>query len=216
MSDYQKPRREMVQRLASVCPVPPSSPVLAAMAEVPRHIFVEKPLWHRAYSDCALPIGRGQTLSQPSTVLACLSVLDPRPTDTMLEIGSGSGYFAAVAARLCGRVHGIETMLDLVHSSRRLLQGLGASNVRIHYGDGGGGLPENAPYDLIVFSASTAAIRPEVFDQLAEGGRLGAPSITAAGQEFRVWRKTGGVVGETGLSFPCTFVPLTGRYGSNG
>lgn len=216
MTEFARPRREMVGRVSAACPVPPSPDVIAAMTEIPRHLFVEKPLRHLAYGDSSLPIGRGQTLSQPATVLACLSMLAPGSADVMLEIGSGSGYLAAVASRLCARVYGIETMLDLVHSSRKLLSSLGISNVRITYGDGGAGLPAHAPFDCILFSAACPAVRPEVFGQLSEGGRLGAPVGTASGQEFRFWRKSGGRVEETGASFPCTFVPLTGRFGTGG
>lgn len=218
VTDFSKPRAEMIRRLSSS--VDPSDPasirVLDAMASIPRHLFVEPPLWHRAYSDCSLPIGRGQTLSQPATVLACLAALDPGPSDTMLEIGSGSGYLACLAGRLCGRVTGVETMLDLVHRSRKVIEGLGLTNVLVNYGDGSAGWPAGAPYDCILLSAAARSVHPALFEQLAEGGRLGAPVQADGGQVLRFYRKTNGSVEESGQAVQCRFVPLTGRFGSDG
>lgn len=186
------------------------------MSVIPRHLFVEAPLRNRAYSDSSLPIGRGQTLSQPSTVLACLSPLDPGQMDVLLEIGSGSGYLAALAGRLCSRVYGVEATLELVHSSRKVLEGLGLKNVLISYGDGGAGWPSNAPYDCILVSAAAPSIHPALFEQLADGGRLGAPIIEDGLQTFHFFRKSAGRVTEYGDGFSCRFVPLTGRFGSDG
>ena len=218
MTDFSRPRGEMIRRLASS--VDPSdlayARVLEAMSSIPRHLFVEPPLWHRAYSDCSLPIGRGQTLSQPATVLACLSALDPGPSDSMLEVGSGSGYLACLAGRLCGRVTGIETMLDLVHRSRKVIEGLGLTNVHVNYGDGSAGWPSGAPYDCILLSAASGSVHPALFDQLAEGGRLGAPLQAEGGQVLRFFRKSDGRVSGFGEAVPCRFVPLTGRFGSDG
>ncbi len=218
MTDFSKPRREMVQRLGSTADHSDQriSRVLAAMSVIPRHLFVETPLRHRAYSDSSLPIGRGQTISQPSTVLACLSSLDPGPTDVLLEIGSGSGYLAALAGRLCSRVYGVETTLELVHSSRRILEGLGLKNVLINYGDGGAGWPSNAPYDCILVSAAAPKVHPALFEQLADGGRLGAPVVEDGHQIFRFFRKSAGRVTGYGDGFSCRFVPLTGRFGTDG
>ncbi len=218
MTDFSKPRGEMIRRLAAS--VDPSDPaavrVLDAMASIPRHLFVEPPLWHRAYADSSLPIGRGQTLSQPATVLTCLTALDPGPSDSMLEIGSGSGYLACLAGMLCGRVTAIETMLDLVHRSRKVIEGLGLSNVHVNYGDGSAGWPSGAPYDCILLSAASRSVHPALFDQLAEGGRLGAPVQAEGGQVLRFFRKTDGGMAEYGEAVPCRFVPLTGRFGSDG
>lgn len=184
------------------------------MSSIPRHLFVEAPLRHRAYSDCSLPIGRGQTLSQPMTVLSCLSAVYPGESDTMLEIGSGSGYLAAVAGRLCSRVTGVEAMLDLVHRSRNVIGELGLTNVLIQYGDGGAGWPSGAPYDCIIVSAASNDVHPGLFSQLSEGGRLGAPVLGDGGQSFRFFRKKAGRIEEYRAGFPCRFVPLTGRFGS--
>jgi protein-L-isoaspartate(D-aspartate) O-methyltransferase len=216
MTDFSRPRREMVERLAASCPVPPDPAVVSAMLEVPRHAFVEKALWHRAYCDTPLPIGRGQTLSHPGTVLAMLSALGPGAPDAMLEVGSGSGYLAAVASRICRRVYGVETMLDLVHSSRKVLLSLGMTNVRISYGDGSGGSPENAPFDCIVFSAGAPALPASILSQLADRGRLGIPVGPRDSQEFQVWTRRGEECSRLPVSFPCVFVPLTGREGWNG
>lgn len=216
MTDYSKPRREMVERLSSNAPFPPSAAVLSAMNEIPRHLFVEKPLWHRAYSDCSLPIGRGQTISQPATVLSMLSAVDPSPGSTMLEIGTGSGYLAAVASRICRKVYGLELMLDLVHHSRRVLLSLGITNVSISYGDGSDGWPRHAPYDCIVCSAGAPAVPQALFGQLAEGGRLGIPVGTRESQRFEVWTIERGAPRKLQQEFPCVFVPLTGRSGWNG
>ncbi|HOA04630.1 MAG TPA: protein-L-isoaspartate O-methyltransferase [Candidatus Fermentibacter daniensis] len=216
MTNYSRPRSGMIARLASLSDAsdPAVSRVLEAMSSIPRHMFVEPPLRHRAYSDCSLPIGRGQTLSQPMTVLSCLAAVDPGESDTMLEVGSGSGYLAAVAGRLCSRVTGVETMLELVHRSRNVIEELGLTNVLIQYGDGGAGWPSAAPYDCIIVSAAADAVHPGLFSQLSEGGRLGAPVSGDGGQSFRFFRKKDGRMEEYRAGFACRFVPLTGRFGS--
>ncbi len=208
MDDFSRPRREMVERALRVPLTAVFEPAASALAEVPRHAFVEKALWHKAYSEAALPIGRGQTISAPAVVLACLSALSPRRDELLLEVGSGSGYTAAVASRMCSRVYGVEVLLDLVHSSRKVLQTLGYSNILVQYGNGGLGWPENAPFDCILLSAACRVVPDGLFAQLAEGGRLGAPVGGPDGQEFRVWKKRGGAVEDAGRAFSASFVPL--------
>jgi protein-L-isoaspartate(D-aspartate) O-methyltransferase len=208
MDDFSRPRRDMIDKALESPLVPAFAPAAEAMLEIPRHLFVEKALWHRAYTECTLPIGRGQTISAPSVVLGCLSALRPGRSETFLEVGSGSGYMLALAARLCGRAFGVEKLLDLVHSSRRILLALGSSNARVQYGDGSLGWPEHAPFDCILLSAACESVPAVLFDQMAEGGRLGAPVGRPSGQEFRLWRKAGGRVEDAGTAFQCRFVPL--------
>jgi protein-L-isoaspartate(D-aspartate) O-methyltransferase len=216
MDDFSRPRREMVERILKAPLQAAFPPASEAMLSIPRHLFVEKVLWHRAYTECTLPIGRGQTLSAPSVVLGCLSALRPARRETLLEIGSGSGYVLALASRICDRVFGVEKLLDFVHGSRRILLSLGISNARIQYGDGSQGWHENAPFDCILLSAACGSVPPGLFDQLAEGGRLGAPVGEPSQQEFRVWRKSGGRIEEQDPAFTCTFVPLVSGVAHNG
>ena|GEM_PF-1228074 len=216
MDDFSRPRRAMVEKLLRSPLVEPYEPAVESMLAVPRHLFVEKTLWHRAYTECTLPIGRGQTLSAPSVVLGCLSALRPSPGSTVLEVGSGSGYVMALLSGICGMACGVEKLLDLVHSSRRVLLGLGALGARVRFGDGGLGWPEHAPFECILLSAACPSVPAALFDQLAEGGRLGAPVGEPARQEFRVWRKVSGRVEDQGPAFSCTFVPLVRELQPNG
>jgi protein-L-isoaspartate(D-aspartate) O-methyltransferase len=205
---------EMTAKLKHLFP-DQSIRVLNAMAEVPRDVFVD-PGWKRmAYTDRSLPIGHGQTISKPATVLRMLSLLEPVFGGKLLETGSGSGYFASVAARLFSRVFCIERVLGLVELSRVNLNRTGDRNVVVRFGDGSSGWPENSPYDGIVYSAGAPELPASLVDQLREGGLAGVPVGTKSMQEFIVWKKVNGVL-EMVSSFTCSFVPLIGREGWNG
>lgn len=190
--------------------------VLEAMGEVPRHLFVERGLWHRAYTPHSLPIGCGQTLSQPATVLRCLSPLSLAPHTSFLEIGSGSGYLAAVASRICSRVTGIERQLSLVASSRRALDGLGYHNVTILYGDGTDSSPRGAPFDAVLVSAAAPSLPAGLARNVRQGGLLAVPVGERRRQRMRVLRRTASGLEEAAEPFDCSFVPLVGRQGWDG
>jgi protein-L-isoaspartate(D-aspartate) O-methyltransferase len=205
----------MVDRLRGEWPGAAPS-VLAAMEEVPRHLFVERGLWHRAYTSHSLPIGRGQTLSQPMTVLRCLSALGLSGSSSLLEVGSGSGYLAAVASRVCLRVTGIERQLSLVTASRKVLDELGYHNVTILYGDGTAGTPRGGPFNALLVSAAAPQVPAALARHLVPGGVMAVPVGDRSRQEMRMLRRTDGGLAEAGEPFECSFVPLLGREGWNG
>jgi protein-L-isoaspartate(D-aspartate) O-methyltransferase len=205
---------EMAARLSRLFPEQDER-VIEAMAEVPREEFID-PGWRRmAYSERSLPIGHGQTISKPSTVLRMLSAMGPAFGGRLLEIGSGSGYLASVASRLFSRVYCVERVLGLVESSRLNLRSTGAPGVLVRFGDGSIGWPEYAPFDAILCSAGAPSLPAVLFEQLCDGGLLGLPVGTRSVQEFHVWRK-GGSRPVPVTSFPCSFVPLIGREGFDG
>jgi len=205
---------EMTDKLKHLFP-DQSTRVLEAMAEVPRDMFVD-PGWKRmAYTDRSLPIGHGQTISKPATVLRMLSSLEPVFGGRLLETGSGSGYLAAVASRLFSRVFCIERVLGLVELSRVNLARTGDRNVVVRYGDGSSGWAENAPYDGILYSAGAPELPASLVAQLKEGGLAGVPLGTKSMQDFTVWKKVNGEI-EMISSFTCSFVPLIGREGWSG
>jgi len=189
--------------------------VLEAMSSISRDMFVD-PGWKRfAYSDRSLPIGHGQTISKPATVARMLDALEPVFDGVLLEVGSGSGYLAAVASRLFSRVYCVERVLGLVEPSRATILKTGARNVMVRYGDGSAGWRKYAPFSGILYSAGAPELPGSLLGQLAEGGLAGVPVGNADEQVFSVWRKEGGEL-ERVSSFPCSFVPLIGKEGWNG
>lgn len=178
-----------------------------ALARVPRHRFVPERLSAAAYEDRALPIGLGQTISQPRMVVVMTAALDPRPDEAVLEIGTGSGYQTAVLAELAGTVYTIERRAALAHTAAERLAALGYTNIRTRVGDGREGWPEAAPFPAILVTAGAEALPPALWAQLAEGGRLVAP--LGQGRRLMLMRleKAGGERRETSLG-PCAFVPL--------
>jgi protein-L-isoaspartate(D-aspartate) O-methyltransferase len=180
--------------------------VLDAMRRVPRHRFVPEDQAERAYRDGALPIGHGQTISQPYIVASMTELLDPQPGDTILEVGTGSGYQAAILSGLVAKVLTIEIVVDLAAGSRSLLKELGYENVTVITGDGWKGLPEEAPFDGILVTAAPAEIPPPLLEQLAVGARLVIP-VGDVVQELRVVERTAEGLQERGL-YPVRFVPL--------
>ncbi len=186
--------------------------VLAAMAEVPRHEFVPHELRSRAYEDAPLPIGGGQTISQPYIVAAMTAALRLQPEDRVLEIGTGCGYQAAVLSRLAKEVFTIERRAELASAASEKLARLGYSNVHVHCGDGTLGLPEFAPFNAILVAAAAPAVPQPLLGQLAEGGRMILPIGDAEHQELRLIEKQGAAF-LTSTMEGCRFVPLVGYYG---
>ncbi len=185
--------------------------VLAAMGEVPRESFVPERHRRDAYADSALPLSHGQTISQPLMVAMSAAALELQGGDTVLEVGAGSGYQAAVLSKLADGVVAIEIIPELVSAARRTLDSLGIDNVSVICADGRNGWPESAPYDGIVVAAAAEDVPQPLVDQLAEGGRLVIPVGGRWGQSLRVFRKQGGDLHAEDLC-RCVFVPLV--YGS--
>ena len=186
--------------------------VLAAMARVPRHAFVAKEYHEQAYEDHPVPIGEGQTLSQPYIVALMLEVLLLTGSETVLEIGTGSGYEAALLAELAQMVYTVERHESLARCAEEVLRRLGYSNVSVLVRDGSQGLPERAPFDAIVVSAAAPKIPQALFEQLREGGRMVVPVGPASAQELQLVRKQEGHAIISILE-GCRFVPLIGDQG---
>jgi protein-L-isoaspartate(D-aspartate) O-methyltransferase len=181
---------------------------LRAMAKVPRERFVPKELTARAYEDNPLPIGFGQTISQPYIVAFMTQELKPKPTDRVLEIGTGSGYQAAVLSELVAQVYTIEIVRPLAQRAAVVLQALGYKNVLVKGGDGYKGWPEHAPFDSIIVTAAPDHVPQPLIDQLKEGGRLIIPVGKTFAQRLYTYEKRGGALKETAV-IPVRFVPLT-------
>lgn len=164
--------------------------VLDVMRSLPRHIFVDEALATRAYENKSLPIGQGQTISQPYTVGLMTQTLLNKPRSNVLEIGTGSGYQTAILAPLCGEVVSLERIVKLHRKARDLLYDLGVRNVRFRHGDGFAGMRDFAPYDGILAAAVSDDVPQELLDQLAVGGRVVMPVAKAKGQVLIVIDKT--------------------------
>jgi protein-L-isoaspartate(D-aspartate) O-methyltransferase len=190
--------------------------VLAAMASVPRHLFVPPHLRARAYEDMPLPIGHGQTISQPLMVATMLEAMRLRGDERVLEVGAGSAYQAALLGELAREVVAVEIVPELARSATDVLRRLGYTNVDVVLGDGSLGWPAKAPYQVIAIAAAAPSIPPPLIEQLAVGGRLLAPVGGRFGQQLMRLRKLGDgrvVMEELG---GCAFVPLIGEHGRRG
>jgi protein-L-isoaspartate(D-aspartate) O-methyltransferase len=187
--------------------------VLAAMERVPRELFVPASIVARAYDDAALPIGEGQTISQPYMVARICEALSLRGGERVLDVGTGSGYQAAVLAELAGEVHTIERIPDLADDARVTLEAAGyGDRVHVHVGDGTLGLPEHAPYAAIAVAAAAPEVPATLYDQLEERGRLVVPIGGRRGQQLQlIVRSPEGPA--VVRSVPCRFVPLLGEEG---
>jgi protein-L-isoaspartate(D-aspartate) O-methyltransferase len=184
--------------------------LLKAMAQVPRHLFVDEGRRRQAYADHPLPIAEGQTISQPYVVALMTEALRLKPSDRVLEIGTGSGYQAAVLAELVKSVFTIEIRKPLADSAERRLRELGYRNVRVRYGDGYFGWKEEGPFDAIIVTAAANHIPPPLIRQLKEGGRLIIPlGSTVYSQTLTLLTRTGERLGAEQLG-GVAFVPMTG------
>jgi protein-L-isoaspartate(D-aspartate) O-methyltransferase len=186
--------------------------VLAAMERVPRELFVPPELRDRAYADVALPIGFGQTISQPYMVARIVEELGLDGDEKVLDVGTGSGYQAAVLAQLGEQVHSIERIPELAEQARRNFEAAGVDNVAVHVGDGSRGLPQEAPFDAIAVAAAAPEFPQALYEQLKTGGRLVVPVGRRQGQRLEVIVRS--PEGPAVLrSVPCRFVPLVGEEG---
>jgi protein-L-isoaspartate(D-aspartate) O-methyltransferase len=186
--------------------------VLQAMSAVPRERFVSERLGRRAYADSALPIGSQQTISQPWIVAAICQGLELTGNETVLEIGTGSGYSAAVLACLAQRVVSIERMPELAERASRTLAELGVQSVEVRVGDGTRGAPDEAPFEAIAVHATAPAPPPSLLHQLADPGMLVIPVADDGVDMLTQYRRAGGEVARTVLA-PARFVPLVGEEG---
>jgi protein-L-isoaspartate(D-aspartate) O-methyltransferase len=186
--------------------------VLNALRRVPRHCFVPEEYADIAYSDSPLPIGQGQTISQPYIVALMTELLELEGDENVLEVGTGSGYQAALLACLAQQVHTIERHAELADKADEALLRMGFTNVLVHVGDGSLGLPKYAPYQAIMITAAAPHVPQPIFDQLNEGGRLVLPEGGAGGQILDRWRKQGSGYKQEHIT-PVAFVPLRGQLG---
>ena len=211
MTEFGSARRRMVDRQLRRRGIEDER-VLAAMEAVPRELFLPEAMRGRAYADSALPIGEEQTISQPWIVAAICQALELEGSELVLEVGTGSGYSAAVLARLAAHVVSIERHEPLSRAAAQALATLAVRNVELVVGDGSLGVPARAPFDAIAVHATAPAAPPALVDQLAEGGRLVVPIAAGDADVLTVLRRQGDQV-ETHEIGPCRFVPLIGEEG---
>jgi len=186
--------------------------VIEAMRTVPRHLFVSPDYQEAAYSDGPLPIGQGQTISQPYIVALMTQLLELRGTEKVLEVGTGSGYQAAILAHLAQEVHTIERHSQLAHRAQQVFEELGLHNIEVHLGNGTLGLPAQAPFDGIIVTAAAPRLPQPLLDQLADGGRLVIPVGGRFGQYLELWVRDGESFSSESI-VPVAFVPLVGDEG---
>ena len=209
--DYAISRERMVQNQLRTRGIRDER-VLNAMRTVPRHTFIPKELWNRAYGDHPLPIGQGQTISQPYMVALMTEQLQLEKSNKVLEIGTGSGYQAAILAEIATRIFSVERVPELSSRARKVLDGLGYSNVILRTGDGSLGWKEFAPFDRITVTAGAPDVPEALIEQLADGGRIVIPIGNTYVQTLLVLKRKGKKV-ERKEVCGCTFVPLIGEQG---
>jgi protein-L-isoaspartate(D-aspartate) O-methyltransferase len=188
--------------------------VLHAFEQTPRHAFIPTGLWHRAYEDSALPIGNGQTISQPSIHGRYLELLQLGGREKVLEVGTGSGYQTVLLSHLVEQVFSIERIPALFQQARENIQRVAARNVSLLLGDGTVGWREYAPYDAILVSAASPSVPAPLLEQLAEGGRLLVPVGSKEAQQLMMYTRHGTEMEARELA-PVKFVPLVGMHGWN-
>jgi protein-L-isoaspartate(D-aspartate) O-methyltransferase len=201
----QRTRDRLVQRLREHGIT--DERVLTVIGEVPRHIFIDEALSTRAYEDTALPIGHGQTISQPFIVALMTKTLLNKPRERVLEIGTGSGYQSAVLAALVKRVFTVERIAPLIERARERFRAMKLRNVRVKYDDGNMGWPDQGPFDGIIVTAAARSVPAALLEQLAVGGRLVIPVGDDRGQELKVIDRTEEGLHEESLEY-VRFVPL--------
>ena len=208
---FRRARLEMVERQIKNRGINDER-VLAAFREIPRHVFIETPHQGEAYEDHPLPIGYGQTISQPYIVALMTERLTLKGDEKVLEIGTGSGYQAAILARLAHEVHSVERIPKLAQQAKENLRMSGINNVAVHVGDGTLGWPQKAPYNAIMITAGTPVMPAGLVGQLSEGGRLIAPVGSRWRQMLELWIMHAGKI-EKEEVLPVVFVPLIGEQG---
>jgi protein-L-isoaspartate(D-aspartate) O-methyltransferase len=186
--------------------------VLAALRSVPRHLFVPQRERYLAYTDGPLVIGHNQTISQPYIVALMTEELDLKGDEVVLEVGTGSGYQAAILGLVAREIHTIERHAELAKGAQGVLAEIGLANVHIHIGDGSAGLPAYAPYQAIIVTAAAPSVPQPLLDQLADGGRLVLPVGSLGGQALERWVRRGDQFSHRIIS-AVAFVPLRGEYG---
>jgi len=202
----QRTRMRMVERLRAQGIR--DETVLAAMGEVPRHIFVDEALSSRAYEDMALPLGYGQTISSPHTVARMTELArNGRPLGKVLEIGTGCGYQSAILCRVARQVYSMERLAALIRKARRYLREAGVTNIHLRHGDGHAGMPEVAPFDAIVMTAAAARAPDALLKQLSVGGRMILPIERNDEQHLFIIERTDRGIVERRMD-PVVFVPL--------
>lgn len=189
--------------------------VLDAMRKVPRHLFIDESIQYKAYDDMALPIGEGQTISQPYMVAIMTELLELKGNEKILEIGTGSGYQAVILAELSKEVYTIERVAVLVKRAEERFNFLGYGNIHVKVGDGTLGWPEEAPFDRVIITAGTPKIPDPLIEQLSEEGIIIAPVGDRFSQQLIKVKKSKGRPSEE-YHTPCIFVPLIGEYGWKG
>ena len=188
--------------------------VLSAFETIPRHIFIPEDEQAWSYGDYPQPIGFGQTISQPYIVALMTQSLSLTGAEKVLEVGTGSGYQAAILSLLVAEVHTVEIVPELAERARKTLAAMGIANVHLHIGDGSPGLHEFAPYDAILVTAAAPQVPRPLLDQLSDGGRLIIPVGSRGFQELEIWRRSGSSY-KSEVILPVAFVPLRGQYGWN-
>ena len=209
--DYEPERAEMIEKQLRRRGITDRA-VLDALGKVPRHEFVPSELRAQAYADIPLPIGSGQTISQPYIVAAMTAALGIQPGDRVLEIGTGCGYQSAVLSLLAKQVFTIERRPELASAASERLARLGYSNVHVHCGDGTLGLPELAPFDAILVAAAAPAAPQPLLEQLGDAGRMIIPIGDADSQDLQLMERRGPSFLSRMLE-GCRFVPLVGHHG---
>lgn len=190
--------------------------ILEIFDRVPRHLFLPEGVWPRAYEDAPIPIGFGQTASQPSLQAYYLSLVRPTRNDKVLEIGTGSGYLTALLALSADRVYSVERVRDLSRRARKALDDMHLKNVALLVGDGTIGWRKYQPFDVIVVSASAPSVPSTLVDQLADGGRMLVPVGSRDSQDLVMVTREGDAVSEEIVRGDCSFVPLLGRFAWKG
>lgn len=207
---YERQRRQLIETIRDQGV--DSLEVLRAFDLVPRHIFLPDAVQHRAYEDAPLPIGFGQTATQPSLQALYLQVLRLQPTDRVLEIGTGTGYQTALLSHLTCHVYSVERVRELSARARTVIDALRIRSVALLVGDGTIGWSRYAPYDAILVTAAAPAVPPALFDQLAPGGRMLIPIGDRSEQTLTLFVLTPAGTTREDIT-GCTFVPLLGRFG---
>jgi protein-L-isoaspartate(D-aspartate) O-methyltransferase len=186
--------------------------ILQFFDRMPRHEFLPEGVWNRAYEDGPVPIGYGQTSSQPSLQAFCLSVLKPRSDESVLEIGTGSGYLTALLSLMSDRVYSVERVRELSQRARQTLDAQGLRNVALLVGDGSIGWRKYAPFPVVVVHAASPSVPPALLDQLADPGRMLIPIGSRDQQDLILVEKEKGATRERPVQEACSFVPLLGRF----